>query len=420
MFIKLVTTIIVTFISYINVSLIYKIITKSNSKIKIWHYILMLAITLINTLVIMKLPVGFKTIFNLLCLLLINKLIYKDKMSDNIYYVMVIWTVGIILDMIFMALFSILLNKILEVFPNSGMAIISLMLQIVYNLFFRIKFVSNFCVKLKNKIDVVDNVVWLFILSVFLIALFSILAFINLNSFNNTLMIVLIFLIVVSILIFFIKNISDKKIYQQAINNLLKNNKYYIELNSKNSVFKHNIIHQLNSIKSVTDKKTKQLIDDLINEYHMSDTSKLNVDSLPNGINGLIYSYIYTKDYSKLNLAINNYVDKDLFNILTPRNYNKLCEAIGICLDNAVNASLSSEDKILQITVKEDDKNIIIKIINTFSSSLEVDKLGTKDYTTKNNGHGIGLNSIIKKRNLKVKTTIINNMFESIISVKKK
>ena len=113
-------------------------------------------------------------------------------------------------------------------------------------------------------------------------------------------------------------------------------------------------------------------------------------------------------------------MDSDLFDVLTPRKYNKLCETLGICLDNAVSASSKSKEKILQIVILENEKNVVIKVTNTFNSSLEIDKLGSLNYTTKKNGHGIGLYSLFGRKDVTLKSSIINNLFESQITIKKK
>ena len=409
-----------TFISYLNITLIYGVITKSKYKVKPISIIIMIVMAVLNTFVSTYLPVACKTIYNFLCLIVLNYNVYKAKLKDVIYYVFFIWAAGILLDMIFMMLFSVVLEKIMVKMPVFGIFFISLFLQVLLYLVFRIKKVCQITNKLKSKIFMVNNIVWLFILSVFLIVLFSVLAFINLRAFNNVSMIILIALIVLSLIIFFIKLITDEKMYKLAITNLINNNKYYLELNQKNSVFRHNLIHRLNSIKSVSDKKTNSLIDDLIGEYKISSSHNKDVELLPNGINGLICSYIYGRGSGKLNIVINNYIESELFESLTPRRYNRLCETLGVCLDNAVTASAKSKEKMLQIVLLENEKSIIIKIINTFSTSLEIEKIGTKNYTTNSKGHGIGLNSIIRRKEVGVKTSIINNLFENQITVKKK
>jgi sensor histidine kinase regulating citrate/malate metabolism len=211
----------------------------------------------------------------------------------------------------------------------------------------------------------------------------------------------------------------DEKIYKNTVDNLLDNNKYYLEVNNQDRVFKHNIIHRLNSIKSVGDKDANKLIDDLIDDYNLNSMPNMSIDILPNGINGIISRIIYGRKIDGLQIAVNNYLKSDLFSVLSPRKYNKLCESIGVCLDNALTATSSSKEKVLQVAILESKSSVIVKIINTFDSSLEVDKLGVMNYTTKKGGHGLGIYSLLGRKDVIVKTSIINDLFENQIIVKK-
>ena len=121
-----------------------------------------------------------------------------------------------------------------------------------------------------------------------------------------------------------------------------------------------------------------------------------------------------------LKFLVNNNIKSALLDVITPRSYNLLCEAIGILLDNAMEAAYLSEDKVVYLNFKESKENIYIEIMNTFRGDLDVDKLGTKDYTTKKLGSGLGLYSLIGRSKLQVKTMIRNDMFITKITVLKK
>ena len=152
----------------------------------------------------------------------------------------------------------------------------------------------------------------------------------------------------------------------------------------------------------------------------MQESTNSNYDDvLPNGINGIICRKLYNDNKVKLEYVINNYIKSDLFDVLWPRKYNRLCETIGLVLDNAVNASSKSKEKMLHIILLEDENMIKIKVINTFNDSLDVDKIGALNYTTNNNGHGLGLYSLIGKKDVLLTTKIINNLFECTIEAKK-
>ena len=408
-----------TFISYLNVALIYCKITKLKFKPNLIFWMLLIMMSGINVLVIPLLPLFIKPIASLIFLATSIYLISKTNLKNVIYYVFTIWFVGVFLDILFMTLFSLVFQSVLQNHPNIGLSIISIILQLLLNLFFRIRFVNKAVIKIKEKYDSVKGIIWIFLLLIFLIVLFGIFVFTKRNSLE--LQLLFIFLLVISIFLasLIIKIMYDEKMYKNTVDNLLDNNKYYLEVNNQDRVFKHNIIHRLNSIKSVGDKDANKLIDDLIDDYNLNSMPNMSIDILPNGINGIISRIIYGRKIDGLQIAVNNYLKSDLFSVLSPRKYNKLCESIGVCLDNALTATSSSKEKVLQVAILENKSSIIVKIINTFDSSLEVDKLGVMNYTTKKEGHGLGIYSLLGRKDVIVKTSIINDLFENQIIVKK-
>jgi len=64
--------------------------------------------------------------------------------------------------------------------------------------------------------------------------------------------------------------------------------------------------------------------------------------------------------------------------------------------------------------------NMESSIINTFAGSLDLERIGSIEYTTKEEGHGLGLFSLFGRKNLSVTTTIKNNLFINNIEIKKR
>ncbi|MDO4376120.1 MAG: hypothetical protein Q4C33_02995, partial [bacterium] len=57
---------------------------------------------------------------------------------------------------------------------------------------------------------------------------------------------------------------------------------------------------------------------------------------------------------------------------------------------------------------------------NTFSNFVDIDKLGEKNYSTKNRNTGLGLNYIQElNKNIEIKRIVSDNNFKTIISIKK-
>ena len=90
-----------------------------------------------------------------------------------------------------------------------------------------------------------------------------------------------------------------------------------------------------------------------------------------------------------------------------------------IALDNAIESSLKSKQKIISIYIYDDNNNICIEVKNSFSSNMDVDLIGNKNYSTKGKKHGLGLFSALRNNEALLSVKIVNDMFITKISAKK-
>ena len=213
------------------------------------------------------------------------------------------------------------------------------------------------------------------------------------------------------------------KVREKEINKYLKilktNNEFYLKKEDESRILKHNLIARLLSIKSVSNDKAKILIDDLIKEYNKSINISYKITRIPFGLEGIIYEQ--TCNYlNKIDIKIYNNIKSNIYEILPPRKYNVLVEKLVILLDNAIEACLNSEEKVLIINLEEDINDITLEIKNTFSNLIAIDELGFKNYSTKGKMHGIGLFSILRDKEVLLKIKIVNNFFIAKITTHKK
>ena len=75
--------------------------------------------------------------------------------------------------------------------------------------------------------------------------------------------------------------------------------------------------------------------------------------------------------------------------------------------------------KLLKLIFLEDEEYIYYIQKNSFNNVIDLERTGTKEYTTKKSGHGIGLNYVKKLKNIETKNEVINNMFITKLKVKK-
>lgn len=121
--------------------------------------------------------------------------------------------------------------------------------------------------------------------------------------------------------------------------------------------------------------------------------------------NPAIYSILASKYHkaNELGIQINLEVFLDLTQLTT--HIYEITRILGILLDNAIEATLECEEKLIKIELRNDSshhKNLVI-IKNTYlNKDINIDKIFEKSYSTKPNNSGIGLWEVrqILKKNL--------------------
>lgn len=105
------------------------------------------------------------------------------------------------------------------------------------------------------------------------------------------------------------------------------------------------------------------------------------------------------------------------------KNFRLLGNIIGVFLDNAIEASLNSEEKKIGIEIYKNKKNVELLISNSYNNKLDIKKIGFISYSTKgkNRGHGLLLvNNIIKNSKIfENEKVITDELFIQKLTVKK-
>ena len=111
----------------------------------------------------------------------------------------------------------------------------------------------------------------------------------------------------------------------------------------------------------------------------------------------------------------------DLLEIGDSTNLN-ICKIIGVFLDNAIEAVGKIKKPKIIIEIYMMDNNFCIDISNNYNENTKLEKIGTKNYTTKGKGHGYGLklvNNIIKEdENLIHESRITKDYFTQSLKIK--
>ena len=335
-----------------------------------------------------------------------------------LYYVIIIWIIGIGLDLLSMVFISLINNYInLQLYNHE--TVVTIFIIFVFLLLSHSKklkkFIANFYDKL-FKIKYANLALIVFIIFIFLMAL---VIFFNLKNLSTDLLLTLLILLVVMVFILLIKHKINAEENIQYLRTLKENNDFYIKVEEDNRIFKHNLLAKLLSIKSVSNKKAILLIDDLIEQFVKSQKLDNSIKVIPYGLNGIIYQKVYPH-LKELDINIINNVNYDIFDVLNARKYNVFVEKIIIALDNALEASSTSTEKILSVSLYDSENEIVFEIRNTFSNYINIDELGANKFSSKGLKRGLGLLSALRNNEAYMAVEVINNSFVTKISVKKK
>lgn len=173
-------------------------------------------------------------------------------------------------------------------------------------------------------------------------------------------------------------------------------NKNLAEINDKVRCFKHdfnNILQAIDGYIVLDDMDSLQIyFNSLVKEYNYVNV----VDFLNNRVkeNPAISSVLLNKFRiaEKNNIKMNIEISIDLAKF-KEKSYT-ISRMLGILLDNALEACIEAEEKIVNVQfLKDDMKNrALIKIENTYTNKeIDINKIFEKEYTTKDGNSGLGL-----------------------------
>lgn len=347
--------------------------------------------------------------------------IQKLSLKSIIVHTLIIGLIGVILDLISMLIssgicliFDISLEEYYKIF-SIGLSII------MFFIFLWIGFCSktrNLLIKIIKFFCEIQYLNFSLVIFCIFICILAISIFFNLNRIKLDLLIFIIVILSGLIFMLLIKFKIDNFENKKYLETLKENNDFYIKIDDENRIFKHNLMAKLASIKSVSNKKAISLIDDFVIKTNKNISYSKKIKHIPYGLNGIIYQKTYPY-LEKVNFKLNNKINFDIFKILSPRRYNVLIEKLVVSLDNAIEASLNSKNKVVVINLYDDEENIYVEIKNSFAHNLDIDDLGSLNYSTKDKKRGLGLFSILRDNEASVNIKVVNNYFISVLSARK-
>ena len=332
---------------------------------------------------------------------------FKDSIKETIYRTIIILlftaTIELIIALIIPTSIS---NYILNDFII-GKLILSIIVFKISDLLTNIEKIKIYINKLYN---LISKKIFLKVILLIVILIIDFSLYLRINKFTYSFITITTNLIYICItLCEIIKNNINIEKLNAKNKELISAYETYRESFDKYRELKHNLKNDLLSLKSCIKKDKQIILNELIKKYN-ENTSWINdITKVPEGIQGIIYLKKVEAEKKKIELIVNN---KSKLRI-REKDYIDICDSIGILIDNAIEAAETSKTKNILIDIFDKDNTLNIKVINCFNNALNADDIGKKNYSTKKRKSGIGLYYLKKlnNKNIKIKNSIINNLF---------
>lgn len=407
------------FIGNIFYCLCFQKLNKTKFKINFKNILILIFASIIVCITNLFAKIEIKSLIVFIIMCINFKLLFNLNMKKTAISYLIIFLILMILEIIITNILSItgLLNSSEDA---NYLTIVKMLLSIIVSAFeyiiFSIKPINKL---LKKLLRVLENFTSILNFSFLMYLAILTIGILNINKFStdySTQLIIILIIIFAFLFAIIIKSKAHEEILKNSNQKLIDYNERYSRFLDEYKIYKHNIKHKLAGIKTFGNKKINALIDDLLEEETHFTMKNNNLYNVPKGIKGIVAEKLYNVNIS---VIVDNKIVGDPFIKLSPKEFNSVSEAIGICLDNAVEASLETDNPIITFNLYEDNEYVYIKTGNNFCNRIDIDELGDKYYSTKSRGSGLGLFSIIQNKLIKEKISIINDFYYIELKIKK-
>lgn len=394
--------------------------------------LILLGFILLNILVFKYTTGTIKTIITCLLYSSLFFCIFNIKLSKSVFTSIVYVILLVIPDLLILSTAIYILGISKEYyysdFASSLLGNISVCLCLViitYVLKKPLKKLINYNLSTNKKIIVMSSIT-LVMLAIFFYNL------IKTFEFNNNIItyLVIIVMLICILLYLFKQKIENEKI-SKKYDELLDVMKSYESDIEEQRTLRHETKNEFATIKcKLQDKEDNktiiEYIDSVIGEKEKAGSTKYSkFKYLPsNGLKGFFYYKFIEAEKKGINVSINisKQIENSFLKDIETKDIKDLARIIGVYLDNAIEASSTSEDKKLGIEMYLIKEKIEIIITNTFNNEINLDKIGKESFSTKgkHRGHGLLLvNKILSENNMfEAKNEIRGNIYIQSLKIK--
>ena len=394
--------------------------------------LILLGFILLNILVFKYTTGTIKTIITCLLYSSLFFCIFNIKLSKSVFTSIVYVILLVIPDLLILSTAIYILGISKEYyysdFASSLLGNISVCLCLViitYVLKKPLKKLINYNLSTNKKIIVMSSIT-LVMLAIFFYNL------IKTFEFNNNIItyLVIIVMLICILLYLFKQKIENEKI-SKKYDELLDVMKSYESDIEEQRTLRHETKNEFATIKcKLQDKEDNktiiEYIDSVIGEKEKAGSTKYSkFKYLPSiGLKGFFYYKFIEAEKKGINVSINisKQIENSFLKDIETKDFKDLARIIGVYLDNAIEASSTSEDKKLGIEMYLIKEKIEIIITNTFNNEINLDKIGKESFSTKgkHRGHGLLLvNKILSENNMfEAKNEIRGNIYIQSLKIK--
>lgn len=246
----------------------------------------------------------------------------------------------------------------------------------------------------------------LFFIIVFISTMFSMMLYLTYFELKITERLFVLLIILIEYTVFLYGALIEKRKIidlQDKIDNMITITMEYEKTLEENRINNHENKNQLIVIKDMIDSKNAKAIDYINNmietKYEDDNNLYLRVSSIPlGGLRGLIYYKLLAMQNKNISSVLN--VDKDIkkniFDKVDAKLLQNLCKIVGVFLDNAIEAINNNEKKVINIELYIEAEYFVISISNEYNNPIDFELLGKKQYSSKGDGRGSGLQLVEK------------------------
>lgn len=393
----------------------------SDNKIKFSHnncILILLTSFIISVNNLYNPIIAINALISAIIYLVMYKIMFKESWLRTICKNCLMTLISFVLDPVLSITISFVCKNIEELNTNTmSKLFLTILFSYTYYKIFKTKRINRTLKSLLTLLEGSKKILIYFSMLILVAHAYNIMMVYNYVDYKYYISLLVLIIFISYFSYIFIHEIYDNKaliIKNKYLNDNLHN---YQKTADNYRTLKHNLKNDLFIIDRAKDKESA--IKKIYEKYNQEEEWVNNISSFPSGLQGIIFLKMQLAETNNVKFYMDNKIDFEKLDENTDI-YLDTCEIIAICLDNAIEASIDTEEKLICMGLYNDDDYYTIDITNSFNNFVDIDKLGEKNYSTKNRNSGLGLNYISNlNKDIKIKRIISDKNFKTIITIKK-